>query len=222
MSQTVTDDHQGLDQFESRTRKIFVVWLPLLVFLFVLLFPFYWMTITAVKPNNQLTDYQNHSPFWVVGPTLQHVKYLLFETSYPGWLWNTLVVAVAVALIVAAGSELAVRDQVAVTELADHDWISVEGGFPVDDVLLSISAATGVAPRVTQRMLDFTTIEALVAHGHGIALMPRFAVRHPGVKRLVLKGVRAARVYEALARPRSRAAVQQVVDHLRAVGAEQG
>ena len=95
MSQTVTDDHQGLDQFESRTRKIFVVWLPLLVFLFVLLFPFYWMTITAVKPNNQLTDYQNHSPFWVVGPTLQHVKYLLFETSYPGWLWNTLVVAVA-------------------------------------------------------------------------------------------------------------------------------
>ena len=109
-----------------------------------------------------------------------------------------------------------------VTELADHDWISVEGGFPVDDVLLSISAATGVAPRVTQRMLDFTTIEALVAHGHGIALMPRFAVRHPGVKRLVLKGVRAARVYEALARPRSRAAVQQVVDHLRGVGADQG
>lgn len=127
-----------------------------------------------------------------------------------------------VDVIVAADNELALRDQVAVTELADHDWISVEGGFPVDDVLLSISAATGVAPRVTQRMLDFTTIEALVAHGHGIALMPRFAVRHPGVKRLVLKGVRAARVYEALARPRSRAAVQQVVDHLRGVGADQG
>lgn len=97
MSQTtpVTDDHEGMDQFESRTRKIFVVWLPLLVFLFVLLFPFYWMAITAVKPNAQLTDYANHSPFWVVGPTLEHMKYLLFETSYPGWLWNTLVVAVA-------------------------------------------------------------------------------------------------------------------------------
>ena len=94
MSKTVTDDHQGMDQFESRRRKIFVVWLPLLVFLFVLLFPFYWMAITAVKPNAQLTDYANHSPFWVVGPTLDHIKYLLFETSYPGWLWNTLVVAV--------------------------------------------------------------------------------------------------------------------------------
>ncbi|WP_238422823.1 LysR family transcriptional regulator [Gordonia sp. 'Campus'] len=119
-----------------------------------------------------------------------------------------------VDVIVAGDNELAGRDEVAVTELAEHDWISVEGGFPVDDVLQSISAVTGVAPRVTQRMLDFTTIEALVAGGHGIALMPRFAVRHPGVKRLVIKGVRAARVYEALSRPRSRSAVQRVVEHL--------
>ena len=52
------------------------------------------MAITAVKPNSQLTDYNNFSPFWVVKPTLDHIKYLLFETSYPGWLWNTLVVAV--------------------------------------------------------------------------------------------------------------------------------
>lgn len=71
-------------------------------------------------------------------------------------------------------------------------------------------------------MLDFTTIEALVAGGHGIALMPRFAVRHPGVKRLELKGVRAARVYEALVRPRARSAVAQVVELLMAAGAEHG
>ncbi|GAB86176.1 LysR family transcriptional regulator [Gordonia rubripertincta] len=125
-----------------------------------------------------------------------------------------------VDVIVPVDSPLAEADEVAVSELAEHDWISVEGGFPVDDVLQSISAVTGVAPRVTQRMLDFTTIEALVAGGHGIALMPRFAVRHPRVKRLELKGVRAARVYEALARPRSRSAVQQVVEHLTAAGAE--
>ncbi|KAF0968919.1 hypothetical protein BPODLACK_02575 [Gordonia sp. YY1] len=119
------------------------------------------------------------------------------------------------------GLTLAEADEVAVSELAEHDWISVEG-FPVDDVLQSISAVTGVAPRVTQRMLDFTTIEALVAGGHGIALMPRFAVRHPGVKRLELKGVRAARVYEALVRPRARTAVAQVVELLMAAGAEHG
>ena len=49
----------------------------------MLLFPFYWMAITAVKPNDELTDYKNFSPFWVVDPTLEHIRYLLFETSYP-------------------------------------------------------------------------------------------------------------------------------------------
>ncbi|MDJ1158378.1 carbohydrate ABC transporter permease [Chelatococcus sp. SYSU_G07232] len=80
---------------ERLPRRIAVVYLPLAVFVFVLLFPFYWMAITAVKPNAQLTDYTNYSPFWVVDPTLDHIRYLLFETSYPGWLLNTMVVAVA-------------------------------------------------------------------------------------------------------------------------------
>ncbi|MGW5525173.1 LysR family transcriptional regulator [Gordonia sp. NPDC003950] len=118
-------------------------------------------------------------------------------------------------VIVSGSSDLAHRGTIDVTDLADRDWISVEGGFPVDDVLLSISALTGVAPRVTQRMLDFTTIEALVAADHGIALMPRFAARHPGVVPLELKGVRAARVYESLTRPRPRKAVSAIENHLR-------
>lgn len=105
--QSVTDDHEGMDQFESRGRRIMLVWLPLACFIFVLLFPFYWMAITAVKPNAQLTDYQNHSPFWVVGPTLEHMKYLLFKTSYPGWLWNTLVVAIASTFLSLAASVFA-------------------------------------------------------------------------------------------------------------------
>lgn len=117
-------------------------------------------------------------------------------------------------VVVAPTSPFAHHDSVAVADLADSDWISVEGGFPVDDVLLSISAVTGVAPRVTQRMLDFTTIEALVAADQGIALIPRFAVRHPGVRRLELRGVRAARVYEALTRPHARDAVATVVAEL--------
>lgn len=120
-------------------------------------------------------------------------------------------------VIVAPQSPLASRRSVPVADLADSDWISVEGGFPVDDVLLSISALTGVAPRVTQRMLDFTTIEALVAADHGIALIPRHAVRHPGVVRLELAGVRAARVYEALTRPRPRPSIEAVTHHLQQV-----
>ena len=89
------DDAEGMSYLSKLPRRIVVIYLPLAVFVFVLLFPFYWMAITAVKPNSQLTDYENYSPFWVVGPTLEHIKYLLFETSYPGWLWNTILVSVA-------------------------------------------------------------------------------------------------------------------------------
>ncbi|CAN7189148.1 carbohydrate ABC transporter permease [Phyllobacterium sp. LjRoot231] len=102
-AQLLTDDAQGMSYLNRLPRRIVVLYLPLAIFVFVLIFPFYWMAITAVKPNSQLTDYSNFSPFWVVQPTLDHIKYLLFETSYPGWLWNTLVVAVcATALSLAA------------------------------------------------------------------------------------------------------------------------
>ncbi|KZC97672.1 sugar ABC transporter permease [Oceanibaculum pacificum] len=92
---------------EKLPRRIVVLYLPLAVFVFVLLFPFYWMAITSVKPNHQLTDYDNYSPFWVVEPTLDHIKYLLFETSYPGWLWNTMVIAVASTVLSVVCSVLA-------------------------------------------------------------------------------------------------------------------
>jgi multiple sugar transport system permease protein len=57
------------------------------------------MTITAVKPDEQLTDYAHYSPFWVVKPTLAHIRYLLFDTSYLPWLWNTVVISVGATLI---------------------------------------------------------------------------------------------------------------------------
>ncbi|MEP7452898.1 carbohydrate ABC transporter permease [Phyllobacterium sp. SB3] len=97
--QPLNDEAQGMSYLNRLPRRIVVLYLPLLVFIIVLLFPFYWMAITAVKPNNQLTDYNNFSPFWVVKPTFDHIKYLLFETSYPGWLWNTIVVSVCATVL---------------------------------------------------------------------------------------------------------------------------
>ena len=97
----------GLSQYDSPLRKIVMVYLPLAVFIFVLLFPFYWMTITAIKPDAQLTNYSEYSPFWVVGPTLEHIRFLLFETSYPGWLWNTMFVATASTFISLSASVFA-------------------------------------------------------------------------------------------------------------------
>jgi len=93
------DDAEGMSYLSNLPRRLVVIYLPLAVFVFVLLFPFYWMAITSVKPNSQLTDYENYSPFWVVGATLEHFKYLLFETSYPGWLWNTLLISTAATVL---------------------------------------------------------------------------------------------------------------------------
>jgi multiple sugar transport system permease protein len=87
------DDSVGMAYLDRLPRRLVVVYLPLLVFVFVLLFPFYWMTVTALKPNHELTSFETYTPLWPVEPTLQHIKYLLFETSYPGWLVNTMVVA---------------------------------------------------------------------------------------------------------------------------------
>ncbi len=92
-SKATVGDEGGMGYLQSLPRRVVTIYIPLLIFVIVLLFPFYWMTITALKPNLEMTDYATYSPLWVVHPTLEHIKYLLFETSYPGWLWNTMVIS---------------------------------------------------------------------------------------------------------------------------------
>ena len=86
-------DSQGMNYLVSLPRRLVTIYLPLTVFVIVLLFPFYWMTITALKPDQELLSREGN-PFWVIHPTLDHIKKLLFDTSYPEWLWNTVVISV--------------------------------------------------------------------------------------------------------------------------------
>lgn len=86
---------EGMDYLESLPRRVVTLYLPLAIFVFVLLFPFYWMTTTTFKPDAELYDYARFNPFWIVHPTLMHIYKVLFETSYPQWLLNTTFVAVA-------------------------------------------------------------------------------------------------------------------------------
>ncbi len=99
-------DSSGMNFLETRKRKVFATYLPLAAFLFVLLFPFYWMGITAFKPNNELLS-RDGNPFWIVSPTLAHVKKLLFDTAYPEWMWNTVLVSVTATFFSLAASVLA-------------------------------------------------------------------------------------------------------------------
>jgi multiple sugar transport system permease protein len=108
-SNTPTDaptDNQGMNYLVSTPRRLVTVYLPLAVFLFVLLFPFYWMGITTFKPNEELLS-RAGNPFWVNNPTLAHIKKLLFDTAYPQWLWNTMLVAVVSTFLSIACSVLA-------------------------------------------------------------------------------------------------------------------
>ncbi|MEO8186177.1 MAG: carbohydrate ABC transporter permease [Burkholderiaceae bacterium] len=93
-----TTDSSGTQYLVSLPRRVVTVYVPLAVFLIVLLFPFYWMTITAFKPNEELLSHTGN-PFWVFNPTLDHIKKLLFDTAYPEWLWNTMLVSVVSTLL---------------------------------------------------------------------------------------------------------------------------
>jgi len=86
-------DTEGMNYLVSLPRRVVTVYVPLALFLIVLLFPFYWMVITTFKPNEELLSREGN-PFWVINPTLAHVKKLLFDTAYPDWLWNTVLISV--------------------------------------------------------------------------------------------------------------------------------
>ena len=93
--------------WDSRARRMVTIYLPLACFTVVLLFPFYWMTITAFKPDYEMYDYKKYNPFWVHSPTLANIKKLLFETAYPHWLMITMMIAVAATCLSLLASVLA-------------------------------------------------------------------------------------------------------------------
>jgi multiple sugar transport system permease protein len=88
-----TEQTAGMAYLVSLPRKVVTVYIPLLVFLIVLLFPFYWMAVTSIKPNAELLSTEGN-PFWVKHPTFEHFGKLLFHTSYPSWMWNTILISV--------------------------------------------------------------------------------------------------------------------------------
>ena len=100
------NDSQGMNYLSTLPRRVVTLYIPLAIFVFVLLFPFYWMVITTFKPNEELLSREGN-PFWVKNPTLAHVKKLLFDTAYPDWLLNTIIVSVAATVISLAFSVLA-------------------------------------------------------------------------------------------------------------------
>ena len=82
----------------TRTLRLY---LPLSLLLILMLFPFYWMLITSIKPNRELYN-ARIMPMIVYQPTLKHYVDLIFETNFLTWTYNTFLVAIvstAVSLV---------------------------------------------------------------------------------------------------------------------------
>jgi multiple sugar transport system permease protein len=68
----------------------------------MLLFPFYWMVITTLRPDKELYrpwNAPNYAPFWTNNPTLEHIHDLLTETLFSTWMLNTMLISIAATAI---------------------------------------------------------------------------------------------------------------------------
>src|SRR5215813_10515026 len=106
-SSPLADHTEGMSYLETLPRRLVTLYLPLALIVAVLLFPFYWMALTAVKPDEQLLNLDKFNPFWTWTPTFKHIYKLLWETSYPRWLLNTLGVAIGATVLSIIASVLA-------------------------------------------------------------------------------------------------------------------
>ena len=131
--------------WDSRARRVVFIYVPLACFVFILLFPFYWMVITTFKPNAELYNYKNHNPFWIVEPTLDHIRRLLFQTAYPRWLLTTMSVAIGATTLSLFASVLAAY---AIQRLrfrgSEYVGLAIYLGYLVPPSILFIPLATTV------------------------------------------------------------------------------
>jgi multiple sugar transport system permease protein len=82
--------HEIGDTLLGRTFRVYI---PVLLFIFITLFPFYWMAITSIKSDSELLDH-TRNPLFVIQPTLDHYVLLLTKTAFLRWSLNTAIVAV--------------------------------------------------------------------------------------------------------------------------------
>ncbi|HEV8636075.1 MAG TPA: carbohydrate ABC transporter permease [Chloroflexota bacterium] len=80
----------------------FFYYLALAFYLFLAIFPLYWMVMATLKDDYDLVD-PTVSPFWFRRPLgLNHFAYLFVRTNFLVWLQNTFVIAACVLVITLA------------------------------------------------------------------------------------------------------------------------
>lgn len=117
------------------------------------------------------------------------------------------------------GHPLAAKSAIRPGDVAEEAWIGAPVGYPYDRVHDMLAAASGRGPRIVQRVMDNLIVEALVAAGVGIAILPRYTTRSRGDGLITrpIAGLRAERQISVLMRSdrAERPSVRRVVELLR-------
>ncbi|CAN5258042.1 LysR family transcriptional regulator [soil metagenome] len=121
------------------------------------------------------------------------------------------------------GHPLAAKESLSPRDVIGETWIGAPEGFPYDRILQQIEAVAGASAQVRQRFRDNGIIEAVVARGEGISILPRYTTRdhENGLTTRPLNGVATSRQISALLRPdrAERPSVRRVIEILRTEGA---
>mgnify|MGYP001105228726 CR=1 FL=1 len=90
---------------ESRTTRFLLLYLPLILFLLFLLFPFYWTFVTSLKSSAEL--HSTTVVYWPANPTFQAYSYLFEQYNFLHPMKNSLIVAGIPTLVSLTVSTLA-------------------------------------------------------------------------------------------------------------------
>ncbi|WP_043262706.1 LysR family transcriptional regulator [Streptomyces sp. CT34] len=84
-------------------------------------------------------------------------------------------------------------DGIDLAEAADETWVRAGDPHDQEQLLTTAGATAGFTPRTAHAAVDWCAVAALVAHGFGIALVPRLAAvpREPKLVRVPLRGAPA-------------------------------
>jgi len=181
----------------ARWRKWVYFNVPMTVFIVGTLFPFYWMFVTAFRPDGEL--YRpwraiNNTPFWTTHPTIEHFRDLMAKTTFPKWLWNTFFIAcvstgISLFCGLLAGYAEGVLDQVIMRPLdilmafpAILLAIALTSVFGTGVLLVSLALAIVYVPivaRVVRAAVLATKAEVYVEGARAVgATARRLVLRH--------------------------------------------
>ncbi len=85
------------NKFRGNASKAYTTYLPIVLFLVFLLFPFYWMFVTAVKPDSEI--YTVPLIYWPKEITWENFKKLFGYFDFIKYMKNSLIIALATTVL---------------------------------------------------------------------------------------------------------------------------